>query len=145
VGDGCGEINVFEVVMDGNDFSNREFASTGVRSYQAGHVGGAVCQASCDRSAFAADVEVVDACAKKAYERGPVLNVGGSTDGCPVWRRPVGDRYFFILLDESARTIQVGIVHPANIPQAMAPLLPTLPSELARATIDALLALRLPG
>src|SRR5690606_29062875 len=32
VGDGCGEINVFEVVMDGNEYSNREFASTGVRS-----------------------------------------------------------------------------------------------------------------
>ena len=102
VGDGCGEINVFEVVMDNNDYSNREFASTGVRSFQAGHVGGAVCGAGCDRKAFPTDVEVVDACAKSAYSTGPELVVGGDTDGCPVWRRPDGDRYFFILLDEQA-------------------------------------------
>jgi hypothetical protein len=145
VGDGCGEINVFEVVMDDNDYSNREFASTGIRSYQEGHVGGAVCQASCDRSAFPADADVVDACAKVAYERGPEIAFGGATDGCPVWRRPEGDRYFFILLDQNARTIQVGIVHPANIPSAAAPLLPNLPSGLPRSAIDALLGLRLPG
>jgi hypothetical protein len=144
VGDGCGEINVFEVVMDGNDFSNREFASTGVRSFQAGHVGGSVCKASCDRSAFPADVEVVDACAGKAYERGPVIAAGGSADGCPVWRRPDGDRYFFILLDQDTRTIQIGVVHPANIPSALAPLLPELPSALGRADIDAIVRLRLP-
>jgi hypothetical protein len=144
VGDGCGEINVFEVVMDNNDFSNREFASTGVRSYQAGHVGGAVCQASCQRDQFPDDVEVVDACAGSAYERGPVIEVDGSTDGCPVWRRPDGDRYFFILLDEQRREIQVGIVHPANVPAALAPWLPELPATVSRAAIDAVLELRLP-
>lgn len=144
VGDGCGEINVFEVVMDNNDFSNREFASTGVRSFQAGHVGGSVCKASCDRSAFPADVEVIDACAGKAYERGPVVTAGGSSDGCPAWRRPDGDRYFFILLDQDTRTIQVGVVHPANIPSALSPLLPELPSALNRADIDAIVRLRLP-
>jgi hypothetical protein len=144
VGDGCGEINVFEVVMDGNDFSNREFASTGVRSFQAGHVGGSVCKANCDRANFPADVEVIDACAGKAYERGPVITAGGSSDGCPVWRRPDGDRYFFILLDQDTRTIQVGVVHPANIPGALAPLLPELPSALNRADIDAIARLRLP-
>ena len=130
--------------MDGNQYSNREFASTGVRSFQAGHVGGAVCQSTCDRAAFPADVEVIDACAQKAYTRGPVLEIGGKTDGCPVFRRPDGDRYFFILLDESARTIQVGIVHPAKIPSAMTPLLPELPSRLERATIDGIVAMRLP-
>jgi hypothetical protein len=144
VGDGCGEINVFEVVMDNNDFSNREFVSTGVRSFQAGHVGGSVCKASCDRSAFPADVEVIDACAGKAYERGPVVAAGGGSDGCPVWRRPDGDRYFFILLDQDTRTIQVGVVHPANIPSALSPLLPELPSALNRAEIDAIVRLRLP-
>lgn len=144
VGDGCGEINVFEVVMDDNDFSNREFASTGVRSFQAGHVGGAVCQASCDRNDFPADVEVIDACAQSAYAAGPELSVGGETDGCPVWRRPDGDRYFFILLDRPERTIQVGIVHPANIPAAARAILPEIPGNLARADVDALLGLRLP-
>ncbi|HYQ30847.1 MAG TPA: DUF2403 domain-containing lipoprotein [Polyangiaceae bacterium] len=145
VGDGCGEINVFEVVLDDNEFSNREFASTGVRSYQAGHVGGAVCKADCQRAAIApTDVEVVDACAKRAYEKGPELVAGGATDGCPVWRRPEGDRYFFILLDEVTRQIQVGIIHPNRLPARVSGLLPSLPGSLARASIDALLELRLP-
>ena len=145
VGDGCGEINVFEVVMDDNDYSNREFASTGVRSFQAGHVGGAVCGSGCDRTAFASDVEVVDACAKTAYRAGPELVVGAKTDGCPVWRRPDGDRYFFILLDERERAIQVGVIHPSAIPAPAAALLPEIPASLPRAAVDALLALRLPG
>ena len=145
VGDGCGEINVFEVVMDDNDYSNREFASTGVRSFQAGHVGGAVCGSGCDRKAFASDVEVVDACAKRAYSAGPEIVVGGDTDGCPVWRRPDGDRYFFILLDERERAIQVGVIHPSAIPAPATPLLPAIPASLPRSAVDALLALRLPG
>jgi len=144
VGDGCGEINVFEVVMDNNDYSNREFASTGVRSFQAGHVGGAVCGSACDRKAFANDVEVVDACAKKAYDSGPEIVVGGDTDGCPVWRRPDGDRYFFILLDERERAIQVAVIHPGAVPAPASALLPNVPASLPRSAIDALLALRLP-
>ena len=144
VGDGCGEINVFEVVMDDNQYSNREFASTGIRSFQAGHVGGAVCPSTCSRDDFPADVEVVDACGGEAYARGPEIAFGGDTDGCPVWRRPEGDRYFFILLDQADRVIQVGIVHPAKIPGPLAALLPNLPGTLARADIDATLALRLP-
>ncbi len=130
--------------MDNNDYSNREFASTGVRSFQAGHVGGAVCQASCDRDAFPDDADVVDACAKTAFETGPELVVDGATTGCPVWRRPEGDRYFFILLDETTRTIQVGMIHPANIPSAASPVLPMLPGTLTRSAIDALIGLRLP-
>jgi len=144
VGDGCGEINVFEVVMDNNDYSNRAFASTGVRSYQAGHVGGAVCGTGCDRKAFPSDVEVVDACKKSAYSAGPELVVGGTTDGCPVWRRPDGDRYFFIVLDERERQIQVGVIHPSAVPDSASALLPEMPGTLPRSAVDALLALRLP-
>jgi hypothetical protein len=116
-----------------------------VRSFQAGHVGGAVCGSGCDRNAFPSDVEVVDACAKTAYSAGPELVVGGDTQGCPVWRRPDGDRYFFILLDERQRAIQVGVIHPGAIPAPAAALLPELPGSLPRSAIDALLALRLPG
>lgn len=144
VGDGCGEINVFEVVLDNNQYSNREFMSTGVRSYQAGHVGGNVCGADCDRNAFADDIEVVDACAKKAYASGPEVEAGGGADGCPVWRRPIGDRYFMILLDEKQREIQVAVIHPQKVPTAAAEMLPLLPGALSRKTIDALLSMRLP-
>ena len=145
VGDGCGEINVFEVVLDNNDYSNREFASTGVRSYQAGALGSAVCKSDCKRDAILpTDVEVVDACAKTAYAKGPSIVAGGATDGCPVWRRPQGDRYFFILLDEQTRQIQVGIVHPDQVPAKAAGVLPKFPGTLARTDIDSLLELRLP-
>ena len=145
VGDGCGEINVFEVVMDNNAYSNREFASTGVRSYQAGHIGGAVAGASLLPTAFPVDSDIIDTCAKTAYATGPVLVAGGNTDGCPVWRRPVGDRYFFILLDEKTRTIQVGILHPANLPAATNEVLPELPASVTRGAVDAIVQLRLPG
>ncbi|WP_437278681.1 DUF2403 domain-containing lipoprotein [Sorangium sp. So ce375] len=144
VGDGCGEINVFEVVMDNNEYSNREFMSTGVRSYQEGHVGGSVCGSGCDRDALADDVEVVDACAQKAYEEGPVIEAGGRSDGCPTWRRPIGDRYFMILLDEAQRTIQVAVIHPESIPSPAAEMLPGLPGRLSRGSIDAMLSMRLP-
>ncbi len=145
VGDGCGEINLFEVVMDNNDWSNREFISTGVRSYQAGHVGGNVCGSGCARSDFPADQEVVDACAKSGYAKGPVLPMGGQAQGCPVWQRPNGDRYYLALLDETRRTIQVAIVHPQSVPSAIGALLPALPAQLPRAVIDALADLRLPS
>lgn len=144
VGDGCGEINVFEVVMDGNDYSNREFASTGVRSYQEGHVGGSVCGTGCERNEFPADVDVVDACSQTAYAEGPEVVAGGSSDGCPVWRRPEGDRYFFIALDEEERLIQVGMIHPANVPSGASAVLPELPGAVTRAGIEAILHLRLP-
>jgi hypothetical protein len=144
VGDGCGEINLFEVVMDGNDFSNREFMSTGVRSFQAGHVGGNVCGVGCDRNAFPDDVEVIDACTQSAYATGPSLHVGGATDGCPAWRRPKGDRYFVVLLDETTRSIQVAVIHPENIPKPLTEILPNLPGGLSVATISQLAELRLP-
>jgi hypothetical protein len=145
VGDGCGEINVFEVVLDDNAYSNREFISTGVRSYQAGHIGGSVCGAECTRDGFPQDVDVVDACTKQAYATGPVVDAGGEADGCPVWRRPVGDRYFMILLDEPSRTIQVAVVHPQGIPSKAAALLPDLPATLDRGMVDDLVAMRLPS
>ncbi len=145
VGDGCGEINVFEVVMDNNQYSNREFASTGVRSYQEGHVGGAVCGSGCDRDAFLPlDVDVVSACGGQAYSTGPEIVVGGTTDGCPVWRRPKGDRYFFILLDETTRTIQVGMIHPEALPAAATGLLPNFPGSIDRSVVDAMVQMRLP-
>jgi hypothetical protein len=144
VGDGCGEINLFEVVMDNNDWSNREFISTGVRSYQAGHVGGNVCGSGCARPEFPADQDVVDACAKTGYTQGPVLPMGGKTQGCPVWQRPKGDRYLVILLDETRRTVQVAMLHPQAIPTPLASLLPALPSQLSRRIIDQIADMRLP-
>ncbi len=143
VGDGCGEINVFEVVMDNNDYSNREFASTGVRSYQEGHVGGSVCGAGCARDQFPTTLTWSMPARRRATRRAP----RSSRAAAPTVARvapPEGDRYFFIALDEAERMIQVGMIHPANIPNAASAVLPELPGEVARAGIEEILHLRLP-
>ena len=55
-----------------------------------------------------------------------------------------GFRYFITLLDENTRTVQIALVHPSKIPPSIAALLPNFPLEIQRATIDALVGLRLP-
>jgi len=40
--------------------------------------------------------------------------------------------------------VQLAVVHPQNIPAALAPILPALPAQVSRAAIDGLLQLRLP-
>jgi len=53
--------------------------------------------------------------------------------------------YVLVLFDVNTRQVQMAVIHPSKLPAATAGLLPTLPRSLGRATIDALLALRLPG
>jgi hypothetical protein len=61
------------------------------------------------------------------------------------FRRPEsGYRYFLIALDVGSRTVQLGIIHPQNVPTPLAGLLPGLPASIPRATVDAVLGLRLP-
>ena len=73
--------------------------------------------ADCDRDDFLpTDVDVVDACGGVAYATGPEIVAGGDSDGCPVGRRPEGDRYLFVLLDAPTRAIQVGMIHPEMPP-----------------------------
>ncbi len=67
---------------------------------------------------------------------------GGPT---AAFRRPeVGYRYFLIALDVASRTVQLAMVHPPNVPASLAGLLPGLPAAIPQATVDAVLALRLP-
>ena len=62
------------------------------------------------------------------------------------FRRPTGGyRYALALFDVNTRTMQLAIIHPPKVPAAAAVLRPALPLSLDRATIDALLAMRLPG
>ncbi|RYE90471.1 MAG: hypothetical protein EOO75_10115, partial [Myxococcales bacterium] len=146
VGDGCGEINVWETVSEQEvGYGNRRIMSTGLRSYQVGSLGGSVCGApGCPDTAFGPDVDLVDACQQTALTQGAELTPGGN-NGCPVWRRPRGPRYFVALLDETTRTIKIALIHPGNVPAVLAPLLPALPAVVDRSTIDALVALSLPG
>ncbi|AGP34555.1 DUF2403 domain-containing lipoprotein [Sorangium cellulosum] len=147
VGDGCGEINVFETVSEaeGLEYGNRDILSTGLRSYQVGHLGGSVCgKQRCDVASFPDTADLLDACGQAALDAGAVLDAEDPGGGCPVWRRPLDDRFFFILLDEPKRTVQVGVVHPAAIPASASEIFPGLPEEVSQASMDRLAALRLP-
>jgi hypothetical protein len=64
------------------------------------------------------------------------------TDIGPIDRAICG--FYLILLDEATRTVQVAVIHPDNVPDALTSLLPALPTELSRPFIDGLVQLRLP-
>jgi hypothetical protein len=148
VGDGCGQINVFEVIAEasGPRWGNRDLISTGLRSFQLGHLGGNTCGIeSCPSERFPADAELVDACKLSAMTEGAVLNADARDyTVCPMWRRPQGDRYFVVLLDEVSRTVQVAVLHPERAGLELPGLLPELPRSLSRQDIQRVLALRLP-
>ena len=149
LGDGCGQINVFEVIAEasGERWGNRDVISTGVRSYQVGSLGGATCGIEgCGIEQFPTDADLLDANSVTAMPHGAVIDADDrqSAEG-PVWRRALDDRYYFALLDEATRTVQVAVLHPAAVPEVLDPLLPALPNEVGRSVIDDLIALRLPA
>jgi hypothetical protein len=148
VGDGCGQINVFEVVAEasGAKWGNRDVISTGIRSYQVGSLGGAVCGIEgCGIEKFPADADLLDANSLTAMSAGAVIDADHRNSAAgPVWRRAQDDRYYLFLLDEASRTVQVAIIHPQNIPEAAKGILPALPNTVPRSVIEGFLNLRLP-
>jgi hypothetical protein len=61
------------------------------------------------------------------------------------FRRPAtGYRYVIALFDVASRTVQLAFIHPSSVPAPLAALLPGLPAQVPQATVDSLLALRLP-
>ena len=148
VGDGCGQINVFEVVAEasGTKWGNRDIISTGIRSYQVGSLGGVTCGIEgCGIEQFPATAELLDANSLTAMTRGAQIDADHRqmAEG-PVWRRSTDDRYYVFLLDENTRTVQVMILHPGNLPDKVRSILPALPNEVSRAVIDKLVTLRIP-
>lgn len=148
VGDGCGQINVFEVIAEasGAQWGNRDIISTGVRSYQVGSLGGATCGIQgCGIAQFPADADLLDANHLTALSHGAVIDADHrqSAEG-PVWRRSVDERYYLVLLDQDARTVKVSVLHPRNLPAAASMLLPALPNQVPQAAITSLLEMSLP-
>lgn len=149
LGDGCGQINLFEVVAEsqGAQYGNRDIISTGIRSYQVGSLGGSTCglQGGCGIDRFDATAELIDANSLSVMKQGAVIDADNRAGSAgPVWRRARDDRYYLMLLDEQSRTVQIAVVHPSRIPTAIQAVLPALPNTLSRTDVDALLALRLP-
>ena len=148
LGDGCGQINVFEVIAEasGPRWGNRDVISTGIRSYQVGSLGGVTCGIeSCGIDKFPTDVDLIDVNSLTAMKAGAVIDADNRAmkEG-PAWRRAQDDRYYLFLLDEMSRTVQVAVIHPAQLPPAAQAIVPALPNTVPRAVIDGFSNLRLP-
>jgi hypothetical protein len=73
------------------------------------------------------------------------VTVFGGAAAHVAFRRPTeGYRYVLALFDVNTRQLQLAIIHPSKLPAAVSGFLPTLPRSIGRATIDSLLAMRLP-
>jgi len=140
-GDGCGQFNVFEVVNDNNSFRNFDVFSTNFIGY-AGYVGEGPCGGACNATLFPAAADLVSK--STSLEAAGVVSGPGRPVGAALRRPENGYRYFIILMDVNTRTVQLAIVHPQKIPAGFASFLPALPSFVPRATVDAVLAARLP-
>jgi hypothetical protein len=144
LGDGCGQFNVFEVVNDNNEYRNLEVFSTNFFGY-AGYVGEGPCGSACDVSALDDAVDLIDKSENTEAAAGGIA--GPAPIGGPgvAFRRPTeGYRYFLVLLDVSTRTVQLAVVHPEQIPDALAPLLPALPDTIVHDVVSQVIDLRLP-
>jgi hypothetical protein len=141
-GDGCGQINAFEVVNDNNDYQNFDVFSSNIFAYY-GNVGEGPCGKNCNLSGVG-PADLIDKATSKPAANGGVTTFGGSAAHVAFRRPTEGYRYVLALFDVNTRTMQLAIIHPSKVPAAAAGLLPALPKTLDRATIDALLAMRLP-
>lgn len=139
--DGCGQFNVFETVNDNNAYRNLDLFSTNFFAYS-GYVGEGPCGKNCDISALDPAVDLIS----KATSREALAAVATPVKGSgAAFRRPSGSyRWFVILMDAQTRTVQLGLVHPDNLPPSMA-VLAASPVRIVRSEIAELLALRLPG
>lgn len=143
--DGCGQFNVFEVVNDNNDFANFDVFSTNLVSY-AGYIGEGPCGNNCSAANLPATSDLLD-----KRNGGTSAATAGAVSGPDLptsvaFVRPDnGYRYFVILLDEMTRTVQIALVHPSKVPASINTLLPNFPEAVPRATVDAILNLRLPN
>ncbi|HEY4186570.1 MAG TPA: hypothetical protein VGP07_15950 [Polyangia bacterium] len=141
-GDGCGQINAFEVVNDNNSSRNLDLFSTNFFGYQ-GYIGEGPCGTACDVTALDPAVDLVNKKTSQEAAAG-ALSSPGAGPGAAFRRPAAGYRYFIVLMNASARTVQMAMVHPANVPTGIAAFLPALPASVPQTTIDALMQLRLP-
>jgi hypothetical protein len=144
-GDGCGQLNAFEVINDNDTsgtYKNLELFSSNFFGYGGGF-GGPCGTNTCDTAGLDGAVDLVAKQAEAA--QGALASQTPRMNPSAFFRRPsAGFRYFLILFDVESRTVQMAVVHPQNVPAALAPILPALPGQVSRAAIDALLQLRLP-
>jgi hypothetical protein len=141
--DGCGQFNVFEVVNDNNQYANLDLFSTNLVSY-AGYLGEGPCGDQCDARGLPAGTDLLDKRTGNTAAAAGALVSAGMGPRAAFVRPDAGYRYFVTLLDVQTRTVQIALIHPGAVPSSIAALLPDLPQAIDRATVDALVQLRLP-
>jgi hypothetical protein len=139
--DGCGQFNAFEVVNDNNDFQNLDVFSSNFFGYQ-GYIGEGPCGDQCDVSALAAEVDLIDKGSSAEATAGAIATPESGPGAA--FRRPSSVRYFVVLFDVDTRAVQLALLAPSAIPTSVTSLLPELPEHVTRATVEAVLQLRLP-
>ncbi len=145
-GDGCGQINALEVINDNDtsgNYKNLEIFSSNFFSY-GGDFGGPCGTKNCNTTGIPGTVDLIKGSA--AATMGAVGSQNPITNPNSFLRRPTtGFRYFVLLLDVTTRTVQYAVIHPQKVPAGLGALLPSLPDQVPQATIDSLIALRLPN
>jgi hypothetical protein len=141
--DGCGQFNAFEVVNDNNSYQNFDLFSTNFFGY-GGYVGEGPCGKSCTVSGLNLKADLVDKSTSMEAVTG-AISTPTKGPGAAFRRPAAGYRFFVMLFDVKTRTVQLALIHPANVPATVGAVLPGLPPQIQRATIDNMLALRLPG
>jgi hypothetical protein len=141
--DGCGQFNVFEVVNDNNSYRNLDVFSTDMIDY-AGYVGEGPCGSKCNVSSLSPAVDLIDKTTGTTEAAQGAVSTPTMGPHAAFRRPESGYRYFLMLLDVPSRTVQLGMVHPENVPSSIAALLPGLPATVGGTTIDAVRGLRLP-
>ena len=140
--DGCGQFNAFEVVNDNNDYQNFDLFSTNFFGY-GGYVGEGPCGKNCRTSGLDPEIDLVNKSTSTGAVTGAIADPAKGPGAA--FRRPTsGYRYFVVLFDIKTRTVQMALIHPANVPRPVQALFPGLPAQVSRAVIDDILALRLP-
>jgi hypothetical protein len=141
-GNGCGQINAFEVVNDKGAYKNLELFSTNLFGY-GGYVGEGPCGVNCNVTNLSPAVDLVNKSTSLEAAAG-AISTPGKGPGAAFRRPATGYRYFVMLLDVSSRSIQLALIHPGSIPAAVSALLPNLPQQVPQSAITGLLQLRLP-
>jgi hypothetical protein len=141
-GDGCGQINAFEVVNDNNSSKNLDLFSTNFFGYQ-GYVGEGPCGTACNVAALDPAVDLVNKKTSQEAAAG-ALSSPGMGPGAAFRRPATGYRYFLVLMNAGARIVQMAMISPAKVPASLTTFLPALPGSVSQATIEALMQLRLP-
>ncbi|HVU51590.1 MAG TPA: DUF2403 domain-containing protein [Polyangia bacterium] len=142
-GNGCGQLNAFEVVNDNNTYRNLDVFSTNFFGY-AGYVGEGPCGTGCNVTSLPASVDLVNKKTGDTEAAAGAISTPKQGPGAAFRRPATGYRYVIVLFDVASRTVQQAFIHPGAVPASVSALLPGLPAQVPQTTIDALVALRLP-